>query len=100
MADNTFASPMNQNPKDFGIDVIVHSATKYLGGHSDLTAGVVCGTKDYIEKVWKRSLMLGGSLSPFDSWLLLRGLKTLSMRVNQINQNALTLAEFKITSTI
>lgn len=94
MADNTFASPMNQNPKDFGIDVIVHSATKYLGGHSDLTAGVVCGTKDYIEKVWKRSLMLGGSLSPFDSWLLLRGLKTLSMRVNQINQNALTLAEF------
>ncbi len=94
MADNTFASPINQSPKDLGIDVIIHSATKYLGGHSDLTAGVVCGTKDFIEKVWRRSLVLGGSLSPFDSWLLLRGLKTLSMRVKQINSNALALAEF------
>ncbi|MFD1166058.1 trans-sulfuration enzyme family protein [Sphingobacterium daejeonense] len=94
MSDNTFASPINQSPKDLGIDVIIHSATKYLGGHSDLTAGVVCGTKDFIEKVWRRSLVLGGSLSPFDSWLLLRGLKTLSMRVKQINSNALALAEF------
>ena len=70
MADNTFASPINQTPTEFGIDVVVHSATKYLGGHSDLTAGVVCGSKEFIERVWKRSLMLGGSLSPFDSWLL------------------------------
>lgn len=94
MADNTFASPINQTPTEFGIDVVVHSATKYLGGHSDLTAGVVCGSKEFIERVWKRSLMLGGSLSPFDSWLLLRGLKTLSMRVKQINSNALALAEY------
>ena len=94
MADNTFCSPINQTPKDLGIDVIIHSATKYLGGHSDLTAGVVCGTKAFIQQVWRRSLVLGGSLSPFDSWLLLRGLKTLSMRVNQINRNALALAEF------
>lgn len=94
MVDNTFASPINQVPGDFGIDVVIHSATKYLGGHSDLTAGVVCGTKDYIEKVWRRSLVLGATLSPFDSWLLLRGLKTLSLRVRQINENALALAQW------
>lgn len=94
MVDNTFASPINQIPRDFGIDVVVHSATKYLGGHSDLTAGAVCGSKEFIEKVWRRSLMLGGSLSPMDSWLLLRGLKTLSLRVHQINSNALALAQF------
>jgi len=94
MVDNTFASPINQTPRDFGIDVIVHSATKYLGGHSDLTAGIVCGSKDYIAKVWKRSVALGASLAPMDSWLLLRGLKTLSLRIKQINANALQLAEF------
>lgn len=94
MVDNTFASPINQRPADFGIDVIVHSATKYLGGHSDLTAGAICGTQEYIKKVWRRSLMLGPSLSPFDSWLLLRGLKTLSLRVQQTNNNALQLAKW------
>lgn len=94
MVDNTFASPINQVPSDFGIDVIVHSATKYLGGHSDLTAGAVCGTTDFIHKVWRRSLVLGASLSPFDSWLLLRGLKTLALRVRQINVNAQQLAEW------
>lgn len=94
MVDNTFASPINQVPSKFGIDVIIHSATKYLGGHSDLTAGIICGSKDYIHKVWRRSLVLGASLSPFDSWLLLRGLKTLSLRVQQINANALALAEW------
>lgn len=94
MVDNTFASPINQTPKDFGIDIVIHSATKYLGGHSDLTAGAVCGTKEYINKVWRRSLVLGASLSPFDSWLLLRGLKTLALRVDQINKNALALAQY------
>ncbi len=94
MVDNTFASPINQTPADFGIDIIVHSATKYLGGHSDLTAGAVCGRKSYINKVWRRSLVLGGSLSPFDSWLLLRGMRTLAMRVRQINENALELAQW------
>ncbi|WP_159636495.1 trans-sulfuration enzyme family protein [Sphingobacterium composti Ten et al. 2007 non Yoo et al. 2007] len=94
IVDNTFASPINQVPADFGIDVILHSATKYLGGHSDLTAGIVCGSKDFIQKVWRRSIILGASLSPFDSWLLLRGLKTLSLRVNQINSNALALSEW------
>jgi len=94
MIDNTFASPINQTPTDYGIDVVVHSATKYLGGHSDLTAGAICGTKDFVEKAWRRSLVLGASLSPFDSWLLLRGLKTLALRVRQINENALTLAQW------
>ena len=94
MLDNTFASPINQRASDFGIDVIIHSATKYLGGHSDLTAGAVCGSKEFITKVWRRSLVLGASLSPFDSWLLLRGIKTLSLRVHQINSNAFALAEY------
>ncbi|MGO3805166.1 MAG: trans-sulfuration enzyme family protein [Sphingobacterium sp.] len=94
MIDNTFASPINQVPAEYGIDVVVHSATKYLGGHSDLTAGAVCGSKEMIAKVWKRSLLLGASLSPFDSWLLLRGLKTLALRVRQINENALALAQW------
>lgn len=94
MVDNTFASPINQTPTDFGIDIVVHSATKYLGGHSDLTAGIVCGSTDYIAKVWKRSVALGASLAPLDSWLLLRGLKTLSLRINQINANAFALANY------
>ena len=94
MADNTFASPINQIPAEYGIDVTIHSATKYLGGHSDLTAGVICGSKEFIQKAWRRSITLGGSLSPFDSWLLLRGLKTLTLRVGQINRNALVLAEW------
>jgi len=94
VVDNTFASPINQTPADFGIDIIVHSATKYLGGHSDLTAGVVCADTKWIETIWRRSIILGASLSPFDSWLLLRGLKTLSLRVQQINRNAQQLAEW------
>lgn len=94
ICDNTFASPINQRPGDFGIDIIVHSATKYLGGHSDLTAGVICGTQKAVDNAWKKLLSLGGALAPFDSWLLLRGLRTLSLRVRQINENALALAQW------
>lgn len=94
ICDNTFASPINQRPCDFGIDIVVHSATKYLGGHSDLTAGVICGTEETVNKAWKKLLSLGGALAPFDAWLLLRGLRTLSLRVNQINVNALALAKW------
>ncbi|WP_257668792.1 trans-sulfuration enzyme family protein [Parapedobacter tibetensis] len=94
ICDNTFASPINQRPGDFGIDIIVHSATKYLGGHSDLTAGVICGTEEAVNKAWKKLLTLGGALAPFDAWLLLRGLRTLAMRVRQINENALQLAQW------
>jgi len=94
ICDNTFASPINQRPADFGINIVVHSATKYLGGHSDLTAGVICGTTSAVDTAWKKLLSLGGALAPFDAWLLLRGLRTLSLRVRQINENALLLAQW------
>lgn len=94
ICDNTFASPINQRPGDFGVDIVVHSATKYLGGHSDLTAGAICGSKEWVDKAWKRLLSLGGALAPFDTWLLLRGIRTLSMRIKQINANALRLAQW------
>ena len=94
MADNTFATPLNQRPLDLGIDLVVHSATKYFGGHSDLIAGVVMGSASVVEKVWNTSLILGGTLGPFDAWLLLRGIRTLSLRVEKQNGNALALARF------
>ena len=92
--DNTFASPVNQLPIELGIDVVVHSATKFLGGHHDLTAGVVVGPRSYLEDVWDFSIISGSILGPFDGWLLLRGLKTLGLRVEQQNRNALALAQF------
>lgn len=97
ICDNTFASPINQRPHDYGIDVIVHSATKYLGGHSDLTAGAICADTEFIAKAWKHLIILGASLAAFDAWLLLRGLRTLALRVRQINSNALELAQWLST---
>jgi cystathionine gamma-lyase len=94
VADNTFATPINQRPHDLGIDVVVHSATKYLGGHHDLTAGVVCTSEELAERIWHTHISIGSVLSPMDAWLLLRGLRTLPMRVERINANALALAEF------
>ncbi|GHT93603.1 cystathionine gamma-synthase [Betaproteobacteria bacterium] len=94
VADNTFASPINQRPRDFGIDLVLHSATKYLGGHSDLIAGVVCGDQAVVEKIWEYTIMLGTNPSPFNAFLLLRGLRTLPIRVARQNENALTLARF------
>jgi methionine-gamma-lyase len=94
IADNTFATPLNQRPLDLGIDVVFHSATKYFGGHSDLLAGVVMGSASLVEKVWNTSVILGATLGPFDAWLLLRGIRTLSLRVEKHNANALALARF------
>jgi cystathionine beta-lyase/cystathionine gamma-synthase len=94
MIDNTFASPVNQNPIKLGIDVVVHSATKFLGGHHDLSAGVIVGPRSYVDEVWDFSIISGSILGPFDGWLLLRGLKTLGLRVEQQNRNALALAQF------
>jgi methionine-gamma-lyase len=94
MVDNTFATPVNQRPLELGIDVCVHSATKYLGGHSDITAGVIVGAAEFVEKAWKFALVAGAVLSPFDGWLLLRGLRTLSLRVERHNQSALAVARF------
>src|SRR5260221_3979535 len=94
LANNTFATPMNQRPLDLGIDLVFHSATKYFGGHSDLIAGVVMGSASLVERVWNTNVVLGGTLGPFDAWLLLRGMRTLSLRMEKHNANALALAQF------
>lgn len=94
IADNTFASPYNQRPHKLGVDVVIHSATKYLGGHHDITAGVICTSNELAEKIWDTHTSLGSVLSPMDAWLLLRGLRTLPIRMERINSNALALAEF------
>lgn len=92
MIDNTFASPVNQNPVDFGIDIVLHSATKYMGGHSDICAGAVAASKEHIEKIWQASICFGGSLSDQTVWLLERSLKTMGLRVKEQNKNAMVLA--------
>jgi methionine-gamma-lyase len=94
VVDNTFATPLNQRPLTLGIDVSVHSATKYLGGHHDLTAGCVVASREFVERAWRFSLVAGATLSPFDGWLLLRGLRTLGLRVERHNRNAMALARF------
>lgn len=92
--DNTFASPINQNPIDFGIDVVMHSATKYLGGHSDILAGAVASSKENMETIWQVAKNLGGSLSDFMVWMLERSIKTLALRVKAQNRNAKRMAKF------
>jgi cystathionine beta-lyase/cystathionine gamma-synthase len=92
--DNTFASPVNFRPVQAGFDVAFHSATKYLGGHSDLVAGAVMGSADVIERVRKTLNHFGGSLDPHAGFLLARGIKTLALRVQAQNANALALARF------
>ncbi|MDT0650863.1 trans-sulfuration enzyme family protein [Autumnicola edwardsiae] len=94
MIDNTFASPVNQNPIDLGIDIVIHSATKYMGGHSDILAGTVISSEEYIDKVFQLAKNFGGSLSDYTVWLLERSLKTMGIRVKAQNENAQELAEF------
>jgi cystathionine beta-lyase/cystathionine gamma-synthase len=94
LADNTFASPINQRPLDLGIDLTVHAGTKFLGGHHDLVAGAVAGRKEVIDRVWDTSIVVGATANPFDAWLLLRGLRTLPLRVRQHNETAQAVAEF------
>jgi methionine-gamma-lyase len=93
LADNTFATPLNQRPADFGIDVVWHSATKYLNGHSDVSAGVLAGPAKTLDRIWDTSLLTGATLGPIDAWLLLRGIRTLPLRVPRHNDNGLALAE-------
>lgn len=90
--DNTFATPVNQRPADFGADLVWHSGTKYLGGHSDVSAGVIVGSADLVDRVWQTAIVTGSTLGPIDAWLLLRGIRTLSLRVDRHNANALALA--------
>jgi cystathionine beta-lyase/cystathionine gamma-synthase len=94
LIDNTFASPMNFNPIAHGFDLSLHSATKYLNGHSDLVAGAIVGRADLIEKITHLLNHLGGSLDPHACFLLQRGIKTLALRVRYQNENALQLARF------
>ncbi|MDQ2663919.1 MAG: aminotransferase class I/II-fold pyridoxal phosphate-dependent enzyme, partial [Candidatus Eremiobacteraeota bacterium] len=94
VCDNTFATPINQRPLEWGIDLVVHGATKYLSGHSDVMAGAIVGTKAAIDRAWETSLTLGATLGAIDAWLLLRGLRTLALRVVRHNENALALARF------
>jgi cystathionine beta-lyase/cystathionine gamma-synthase len=94
MIDSTFATPINSRPAEFGIDLIMHSATKYLAGHSDLIAGVVAGRSELIESIHSSRTTLGASMDPHAAWLLLRGIKTLAVRVQRQNENALRIAQF------
>jgi len=92
--DNTFASPVNQNPIDFGIDIVLHSATKYLGGHHDICAGAAVASEEYIKKIRKTAFSLGGSLNAWTCYMLERSIKTLAIRVKCQNENAHKVAEF------
>ncbi|MBX3057126.1 MAG: aminotransferase class I/II-fold pyridoxal phosphate-dependent enzyme [Anaerolineae bacterium] len=92
--DNTFATPYNQRPLTLGIDIVLHSATKYLAGHSDVVAGVVVGKAEHITALWHTHVMLGAVLHPMEAWLLERGLKTFDLRMERHNRNAQAVAEF------
>jgi methionine-gamma-lyase len=92
--DSTFATPINQTPIDLGVDIVVHSATKYLNGHSDLIAGAVTGSKEDMERIAKKRILFGGSLDPMGAFLLMRGMKTLDVRMERHNRNALQVAKF------
>jgi len=94
VVDNTFATPINQRPLELGADLVVHSATKFLGGHSDAMGGVVCGEPDRVETVFRFREINGASLDPMSAFLLIRGLKTLEVRVARQNENAMRVAEF------
>ena len=93
LCDNTIGTPINQQPIGLGIDLVVHSATKFLGGHHDLMAGAIVGTRALVDQIWRSHVVLGAVADPFAGWLLMRGLRTLALRVQRQNQTALCLAE-------
>lgn len=94
VVDNTFATPINQNPLALGADLVVHSATKYLGGHADALGGAVCGTETLVKQIYHYREIHGATLHPMAAYLLLRGMKTLHLRVRQQNESALQIARF------
>nr|WP_238533084.1 PLP-dependent aspartate aminotransferase family protein [Bacillus methanolicus] len=98
IVDNTFATPYHCNPYILGADLVIHSATKYIGGHSDITAGVVVGKEGLVAKARKKVVNLGANVSPFEAWLTCRGLKTLALRMKSQTQNARKLAEALMTN--
>src|SRR5580704_17414678 len=94
MIDSTFGTPINQHPAEYGIDLVMYSGTKYLSGHADLTCGVVCGRQELMDRIWETRTTLGNCMDPHAAWMLIRGLKTLAVRVARQNENALRVAEF------
>jgi cystathionine beta-lyase/cystathionine gamma-synthase len=94
MIDGTFATPINQRPVEFGIDLVLHSGTKYFAGHADLICGAAAGRKDLIDTIRATRTTLGGVMDPHAAWLLLRGIKTLAVRVQRQNENALRVAQY------
>jgi len=95
VADNTFLTPVLQQPAKFGIDIVIHSATKYLNGHGDVVAGIICGSKEMIGEIKMTALKdIGATMSPHDAWLILRGIKTLPIRMERHCHNAQCVAEF------
>jgi cystathionine beta-lyase len=95
--DNTFATPVNQNPIDLGIDIVAHSGTKYIGGHSDISCGVVVSSGVHIKQISESAIHFGGALDPHTAWLVERSLKTIVLRVRQQNENALAVAKYLST---
>ena len=94
LVDSTFATPINCRPVEFGIDLVMHSGTKYFGGHADLICGIIAGRRDLIETIHSTRTTLGCNMDPHAAWLLLRGIKTLAVRVQRQNENALKVAQF------
>ncbi len=94
LIDSTFATPINQRPAEFGIDLVLHSGTKYFGGHSDVLCGIVAGSRELLQKIWETRTTLGGVMDPHAAWLILRGMKTMAVRVQRQNENALRVAQF------
>lgn len=95
LIDNSYSSPLTQSPSSMGIDVVLHSASKYLGGHSDIVAGMVCSSSENIFRIFNNEYLgLGGIISPFNSWLLLRGLRTLPARIDRISGTTTRVVEY------
>lgn len=94
MLDSTFASPINQHPADLGVDIVIHSATKYLGGHHDITAGFACCNQPYYDRLWSFRKILGGIMDPMTAFLALRGMQTLELRIQRQNESAMKIAAF------
>ena len=92
VVDNTFATPINQNPLALGADIVLHSASKYLGGHADALGGIICGSKELVQKVYHYREINGATLAPMDAYSLLRGMKTLQLRVERQNESAMIIA--------
>jgi cystathionine gamma-synthase len=94
VVDNTFATPINQNPLQLGADIVLHSASKYLGGHADALGGVICGSRELVKQVYHYREINGATLSPMDAYSFIRGMKTLKLRVERQNESALKIAKW------